>query len=333
MDINFLLRGQGARLARRSTSISTAPSRSSPPGARNTAPRSRTRGFDGLMAAVKAPDRQGHEGILTVTAVLLALAGAGCALRLARRLDGWRSTSAGRRPRPAPQGPRPGVSLLKPLHGDEPELYRNLRSACLQDYARAGRGDLRRGRARATAPCRSVARLRRPSSPTSTSASSSTGAVTAPTARCRTSPTWWSARAIPWWSSPTATCWSGPTTLDRVVGGAGRPRASAPSPASTAASRCRAIWSRLAVQLDRPPLPAQRRGRHGARPGQALLRIDHRAHPRHAGPHRRLSRPSRTVSPTITRWARPMRALGLTVAVPRDLVLGHTCTAGELRRP
>ncbi len=31
-------------------------------------------------------------------------------------------------------GPRPGVSLLKPLYGDEPDLHRNLRSACLQDY-------------------------------------------------------------------------------------------------------------------------------------------------------------------------------------------------------
>ncbi len=37
-------------------------------------------------------------------------------------------------PRGAAAGPRPGVSLLKPLYGDEPELERNLRSFCLQDY-------------------------------------------------------------------------------------------------------------------------------------------------------------------------------------------------------
>jgi ceramide glucosyltransferase len=37
-------------------------------------------------------------------------------------------------PTPA-SGPRPGVSLLKPLHGDEPDLHRNLRSACLQRYS------------------------------------------------------------------------------------------------------------------------------------------------------------------------------------------------------
>ncbi len=41
--------------------------------------------------------------------------------------------------RPSPRrqhraGTRPGVSLLKPLYGDEPDLGRNLRSACLQDY-------------------------------------------------------------------------------------------------------------------------------------------------------------------------------------------------------
>ena len=35
---------------------------------------------------------------------------------------------------PAPVGPAPGVSLLKPLYGDEPDLARNLRSFCRQDY-------------------------------------------------------------------------------------------------------------------------------------------------------------------------------------------------------
>ena len=40
-----------------------------------------------------------------------------------------------RRARPAPALPRTPVTLLKPLCGTEPELYRDLRSFCLQDYA------------------------------------------------------------------------------------------------------------------------------------------------------------------------------------------------------
>ncbi len=36
-------------------------------------------------------------------------------------------------PRPQPAG-RPPVTVLKPLHGDEPNLYDNLRSFCVQDY-------------------------------------------------------------------------------------------------------------------------------------------------------------------------------------------------------
>src|ERR1700758_5288411 len=37
--------------------------------------------------------------------------------------------------RPLPKSPsRPAVSVLKPLHGDEPGLYENLRSFAEQDY-------------------------------------------------------------------------------------------------------------------------------------------------------------------------------------------------------
>lgn len=43
---------------------------------------------------------------------------------------------AARRPlRAAAAGARPPITLIKPLHGDEPELYVNLLSFCQQDYA------------------------------------------------------------------------------------------------------------------------------------------------------------------------------------------------------
>ena len=33
-------------------------------------------------------------------------------------------------------GPRPGVSILKPLHGNHADLYERLRSFCVQDWPR-----------------------------------------------------------------------------------------------------------------------------------------------------------------------------------------------------
>src|SRR5437868_6057228 len=40
-----------------------------------------------------------------------------------------------RRAQPAPSGASPPITILKPLHGDEPQLYENLRSFCEQNYA------------------------------------------------------------------------------------------------------------------------------------------------------------------------------------------------------
>ena len=65
--------------------------------------------------------------------LLLALALAGCAYAL---LAAWltaRMLAADPAASPCPD-PAPGVSMLKPLYGDEPGLVRNLRSFCLQAY-------------------------------------------------------------------------------------------------------------------------------------------------------------------------------------------------------
>ena len=63
----------------------------------------------------------------------MLLSGAGCAYA---GLAAWlvaRGVSPGG-PAPASAPGRPGVSLLKPLYGAEPDLLRNLRSFCRQDY-------------------------------------------------------------------------------------------------------------------------------------------------------------------------------------------------------
>ncbi len=68
-----------------------------------------------------------------VVTLLLTLAAAGCAYAGLAAWCVWRGLSIGPA-HPLPAAPRPGVSLLKPLHGDEPRLERNLHSFCAQDY-------------------------------------------------------------------------------------------------------------------------------------------------------------------------------------------------------
>ena len=68
--------------------------------------------------------------IAAVLAALAAAAGAGQALA------GWRAVARfAARPRPTPAH-RPPVSVLKPLHGDEPGLEAALGTLCAQDYPR-----------------------------------------------------------------------------------------------------------------------------------------------------------------------------------------------------
>ncbi|ACA20603.1 hopanoid biosynthesis associated glycosyl transferase protein HpnI [Methylobacterium sp. 4-46] len=69
-----------------------------------------------------------------ISTLLLTLAAAGCAYALAAA---WLAGRAAGRPTPTlPAGAaRPSVTLMKPLCGDEPNLYENLTSFCRQDYA------------------------------------------------------------------------------------------------------------------------------------------------------------------------------------------------------
>ena len=66
----------------------------------------------------------------------MVLSGAGCAYALLAAALVWRRAGPDRGAAArSGSAPRPGVSLLKPLYGDEPFLLRNLASFCAQDYA------------------------------------------------------------------------------------------------------------------------------------------------------------------------------------------------------
>ena len=71
-----------------------------------------------------------------IAPVLLLMALAGCVYALlAAALVG--RFAARRSPLLAADAPRPGVTILKPLCGLEPDLFENLESFCRQDYAGA----------------------------------------------------------------------------------------------------------------------------------------------------------------------------------------------------
>src|SRR5665213_2554761 len=69
--------------------------------------------------------------VQTAGAVILALSVCGAIFALLATMATWRFL---RRAPAAPVG-LPALTVLRPLHGDEPELYDNLMSLCAQDYA------------------------------------------------------------------------------------------------------------------------------------------------------------------------------------------------------
>jgi ceramide glucosyltransferase len=71
-----------------------------------------------------------------ISALLLVLALAGCVYGLT---TAWLAGRLAKQPVPrlAPDAPRPSVTLLKPLCGDEPNLHHNLTTFCAQAYAGA----------------------------------------------------------------------------------------------------------------------------------------------------------------------------------------------------
>lgn len=68
-----------------------------------------------------------------LSGVFLALTAAGLAYSAAELVALRRFRKRAHPPRAEPAPP---ITILKPLHGDEPELYENLRSFCVQDYPR-----------------------------------------------------------------------------------------------------------------------------------------------------------------------------------------------------
>lgn len=75
----------------------------------------------------------GH--LAALVAGLLTLAGLGYAIIAIIAVRGFTNSCAHGQPASAVQGGRlPSVTILKPLHGDDPELLQSLRSFCVQDY-------------------------------------------------------------------------------------------------------------------------------------------------------------------------------------------------------
>ncbi len=68
-------------------------------------------------------------GVTALTTILAAIG-------LMQAIAGWILTArfAARRARPIAPGPQPPITVLKPLHGDEPLLEQALGSICTQDY-------------------------------------------------------------------------------------------------------------------------------------------------------------------------------------------------------
>ena len=226
---------------------------------------------------------------------------------------------------PRAAGPRPAVSLLKPLHGDEPDLHRNLRSACLQDYP--GPVEVIFGVARADDPAVATVRRLQAEFPArdirlvvderrhGTNGKVSNLANIAERAR------------HPVVVFADSDMLVEPDCLDRVVAALAQPGVGA----VTCLYRGIAVpglWSRLAVGwIDHHFLPNVAVGMALglAKPCFGSTIALHRDTLERIGGFTAFK--DRLADDYAVGEA--VRALGLAVAVPRDLVLGHTCTAAS----
>ena len=155
----------------------------------------------------------------SVTASLVAIAG--CSYLVAAAILVGRSA---RNPAPPRAGSSPAVTMLKPLHGDEPGLVENLDSFCRQDYSGPiqvvfGVQDPNDG---AIAVVQHLQKAHTTSELDLVIETKMHGLI----ARSPTSSTWRRASVMTWSSSPTAICASAP-----IISRASSPRSNSPASA------------------------------------------------------------------------------------------------------